>query len=142
MPLPVGRLLIRGDLSTDGHGEVRRLLLVRRRDIDELDADFLELLRLQGYGREIYFHGLNRVLSRVEPVGAVVRGRKLEDRLGPRLLDLDDLAPVIDVQNLAPDETDSLVRRAVRELELAGEPGRRVNAAGALFDMELAGEAG
>src|SRR6266508_671974 len=92
----LGGATSRGSLArADGDREVDRLLPVRGRDVRELEADFLQPLRLQGFGGELHVQGLDCLLPGIESLAAV-RG-ELEGRFGPRVLELDGLSLGIDV---------------------------------------------
>src|ERR671918_1073678 len=102
-------------LMADGHDEVDRLLVIRRRDVCELQTDLLQLLGLQRLGREVHIERLGGFLPGVEPVTAV--GGEPESRLGPHVLELDRLPLGVDVLDLSRDETNGLIPRAVLQQE-------------------------
>src|SRR5437868_938318 len=81
----------------DGHAEVHRLLLVRRRDVLQLETDFLQALRLQRRHRELSFYRLAGVLAGVEALLAAIGIRRLQRGLGPLVLERDRLALHVDV---------------------------------------------
>src|SRR5436309_6564138 len=78
----------------DRDGEVDRLHLIQGRDVRELEAYILQLLGLQGLGRELHVKLLEGLLPGVE---SLTSGHgEFEGRLGPRVLELDGLSLGID----------------------------------------------
>src|SRR5437773_4334132 len=118
--------------AADGHGEVDRLLVVRRRDVRELQANPPELLRLQRLGGKGHVERLGGFLPGVEPVIAVTG--ELEGRLGAGVLELDRLSLGVDEPDLPCDEADGLIRRAILQHHLRRELRRGDDAARALLD--------
>src|SRR6266851_4231229 len=78
-----------GGLRGDRHAEFHLLLPVRRRDIEQLQAVFLQALRLQRFHRELGFDALACVLARIEPLLAAVGVRHFQRRLGALVLERD-----------------------------------------------------
>src|SRR5689334_12225454 len=118
-----------GLLSADAYGEAQSLFLELRRNVRQIEADILQILRLQGCDGKVHVDRLGRILAGVEAVGRSVRRSHFYRRFSPVLLELDGVPAGVDVHDLGVDKTDGLVGGGVLQNELSGELRRRSDAA-------------